>query len=128
MRQKFVSLTTLLLLASLVLSACGSASTGSSGGAPTTAATAKPAATEPTAAPKPTAMAEPTAAPKPTAMSEPTAAPAATVAGKPMARPTAVTLRPPWKKWRTTSPEVAPIASRTPISRVRCATAKAMIA
>ena len=91
MRHKFISLTTLLLFASLTLTACGSASTGASGGG--TTATAAPAAgvptavLAPTAAPAPTAMSEPTAmtpptvAPAPTAMSEPTAAPT-TAAGK----------------------------------------------
>lgn len=76
MRHKGFSFAALLLLASLILAACG-------GGATTQAPTAAAPAAAPTAAPAaeaPTAMAEPTAAPAaeaPTAMAEPTAASAA---------------------------------------------------
>src|SRR5215213_12014378 len=72
MRHKGFSLAALLLLASLILAACG-------GGANTQAPTAAAPAAAPTAAPAaevPTAAAEPTAASAeaPTAMAEPTAA------------------------------------------------------
>jgi alpha-glucoside transport system substrate-binding protein len=80
MRHKGFSLATLLVLASMILAACG--------GTTTQAPTAAPAPAEaPTAAPAPaeapTAMAEPTAAPAeaPTAMAEPTAAAAEPAAG-----------------------------------------------
>jgi trehalose/maltose transport system substrate-binding protein len=75
MRHKGFSLTALLLLASMILAACGGGATQAPTAAPAPAAapTAAPAAEAPTAMPAPTAA----AAEAPTTAAEPTAAPAA---------------------------------------------------
>jgi spermidine/putrescine transport system substrate-binding protein len=80
-----IRLMALLLIAMLVVTACGGGSAAQPTAAPASGATNAPAAEQPTAAPAPTAAEQATVAPAPTAAEQATAAPAATAAEQPTA-------------------------------------------